>query len=283
MKPIADNLKSQLFARRRYHEAGNRPADTVEQRQKRERIETLVARTGAIVGTPIFIVLFVYMFHPKELPWWFAPSYFVTLIISSFSCAMLLSQFTQPCPSYGRWIIAFDGIFYRYGKSPHRFVPFAFLRNVRVESPKSGFAVVVFDTDQEPLRIGEDIHVSRKPTEFLPFLNYVIDRLRQNGWSNVNLTPLLDLQRIIQRRIVHRQCFQYTNYLMMACYFVPLLCILPLYSYIAAVPYPAILWVVAFCILVACLVGFALNSRLERWKNKKIDALIQTLAEREKL
>ena len=283
-KPTTDDLKTQLFARRRSHEAGNRPTDTIEKRRKRERMETLAIRIGAIVCTPIFITALVYICHSEtheSMPWWCLPSLFFAYLIGLPSWAFTIDRLVNPRPSCGRWIIAFSGIFYRYGKSPHRFVPLDSLRNPRVEKPQSPFPVVIFDTDQEPLRIGEQIRADRKPTEFLPFLNYLIDRLRQNEWSSTDLTPLLNLQQIHQRRVVHRQCFQFTVWLMMACYFVPCFCVSSFSPLIHTVPYPAILWVLAFCILVVCFIGFALNSRLERWKNKKIDAMIQTLAEGE--
>ena len=290
VKPTTDDLKTQLFARRRSHEAGNRPTDTIEKRQKRERMETLAIGIGAIVFTPFLVALLVYTFHLEKmrepLPWWLILSTYFVIIISIPSCMFAIDRLVNPRPSCGRWIIAFSGIFHRYGKSPHRFVPLDSLRNVRVEKPQSLFPVVVFDTDQEPLRIGEQIRADRKPTEFLPFLNYLIARLRQNGWSSTDLTPLLNLQQIHQRRVVHRQYFQFTVWLMMACYFVPCFCVFPFFSYILnLVPYPAILWVGILCVAVVGFavysIGSALNSRLKRWKNKKIDAMIRTLAEGE--
>ena len=272
-KPTTDDLKTQLFARRRSHEAGNRPTDTIEKRQKRERMETLAIGIGAIVFTPILVALLVYMFHLEKmrepLPWWLILSTYFVIIISIPSCMFAIDRLVNPRPSCGRWIIAFEGIFYRYGKSPHRFVPLDSLRNVRIEKPQSLFPVVVFDTNQETLRIGARVNADSKPTEFLPFLNYLIARLRQSGWSNAELIPLLDLQRIHQRRVAR---IWYTEYLMMACYFVPCFCVFPFFSYILnLVPYPAILWVGILCVAVVgfavCFIGSALNSQLERWKN----------------
>ena len=66
---------------------------------------------------------------------------------------------------------------------------------------------------------------------------------------------------------------------MMACYFVPLVCVLPFYHYIAAVPYPAIWLVMAFCGLVVFLIGFTLNFHLERWKDKRIGNILHLLAQ----
>jgi hypothetical protein len=195
---------------------------------------------------------------------------------------MIIFQCVRPRPCYGRWLIAFNGIFYRYGKSPHRFVPLTALRNVRVEKPHSRLAVIVFDTDQESLRIGERADGNRTPTEILPFLNYLIDRLKQIGWSNADLEPLLNLQRILQERLVDLHCFRHTDWLMMACYFAPLFCIvLPLYPFIRTIPYPAIIGVMVLCGFVLCLISFALNFRLERWKNKKIDEKLCALANME--
>jgi hypothetical protein len=293
-KQTVDELKSKLFTHRRYHEAGNRRDCTVEQWQKRERNETLAKWIGAIVFTPIFIALWSYISHHygtcdgactgacETVPWWLFFSWMGAMLISMISCmSLFVVPFLRPRPCYGRWIVAFDGIFYRYGKSPHRFVPFASLRNHRVEKPKSGFAVIVFDTNQEPLRIAKRADGDGNPIEFLPFLNYLIDRLAQNGRSNADLKPLLELQRVIRRRPVWRHCFQYTEYLMMACYFAPLLCVLPFYSFFFAIPYPAILWILALCVLIVCVMGLMLNSRLERWKNKRIDAMINLLAQNE--
>ena len=76
-------------------------------------------------------------------------------------------------------------------KSPHRFVLFSSLRNPRVEKPKSYYAVIVFDTDQEPLRIAEK--AVDRDTEFLPFLNLLIDRLEQKRWASTDLTRLLPI------------------------------------------------------------------------------------------
>ena len=278
------DLKTQLFARRRYHEAGNRQGDTVEQWRKRERLMTLAIWIGAIVFMPIFIALWSYMdrhYGPREpLPLWLILLWFSVMVIALSSCMYVpVFQFLRPRPCYGRWIIAFGGIFYRYGKSPHRFVPLASLRNLRVEKLKSGFAVIVFDTDQKPLRIAEQADGDRNRTVFLPFLNDLIDRLKQMGWSNPDLTPLLKLQRVIQGRYVDRQYFLYTLYLMMACYIAPIFCVLPFYSLITATPYPAVWCVMAFCVLVVCLIGYALNSRLECWKNKKIDEKLHSLAQ----
>jgi len=284
-KLITTDLPSQLFARRRYHEAGNRRNDTIEKWQKRERIGTLLLWIGAIVFTPIYIALWVYISHcecePGEpAPWWFGISFVPSMLISLPSCCGLFVKFLLPRPCYGRWIIAFDGLFYRYGKSPHRFVPLSSLRNLRVEKPKSLFAVVVFDTDQEPLRIAERTdRKDKKPTEFLPFLNYLIDRLKQIGWSNADLTPLLKLQRVFQGRYIERKILWYTDYIIIACYLAPVFCVLPFLHGIATVPDPAILWVMAFCILVVCSIGYALNSRLMRWENGKTDKILHSLAQ----
>jgi hypothetical protein len=241
---------------------------------------------GAIVFTPILIASFVYMerhFGPREpLPLWFILTTFPVIIIAPCSCMMIILQFVLPRPCHGRWIIAFDGIFYRYGKSPHRFVPFASLRNPRIEKPHSRFAVIVFDTEQESLRIGKRADGDRNQTDFLPFLNYLIDRLKRMGWSDADLAPLLELQHFLQGQLVPLGYFIDGGWAMAACYFAPLFCIvLPLYPFISAIPYPAIFWSLPVCGLVICLLGFALNSRLERWKNKKIDEKLRALSNME--
>ena len=187
----------------------------------------------------------------------------------------------SPKPSFGRWIIVHAGIFHRYGKSPHRFAPFASLRSVRVERPKSPFAVIVFETDHEPLRISGRNFSSNKSIshndDFLPFLNFLIDRLQRNGWNETGIASLLDLQRRHQERQVWRRYFRYTEWLMMACYFFPLFCVLPFYRYVCMVPYPAIIWVGILCCLIVTVIGLALNSRCERWKNKKVAEKLRSI------
>jgi hypothetical protein len=163
-------------------------------------------------------------------------------------------------------------------KSPHRFVPLTALRNVRVEKPKTMFVVIAFDTDQEPFRIGEMTPLDNRAKN-LPFLNYLIDRLKQIGWSDSDLAPLHKLQRIIQGELVPLGYFIDGGWATLACYLAPVFCVFPLYPFIFAIPYPAIVWIAVFCGLVICLIGYALNSRLESWKNKKIDEKLHALSE----
>ena len=288
-KKLSDSeLKSRLFARRRYHEAGNHPDGTVEQWRKNEKIGTVLVWIGVIVFTPILIALLVEMERHgphaplRSLPWWWIPSLCFVMPISICSCCHVILRFVLPHPCLGRWIIVNAGIFYRYGKSPRRFLPFSSLRNPRVEKPESLFAVVVFDTDEEPLRIAAKADGDRNRIELLPFLNDLIERLKQKGWATADLTPLLKLRRIIHGRLVEGARFPYSPWLSMACYYAALACVLLFYPFICMVPYPAIVWVGAFCGLVACLIGYTLNSRLEYWKNKKIDKILQELAQDER-
>ena len=289
MKNVPD-LKSQLFARRRWHEIGNPPNDTLEQRRKRDRIVLVAVWVGAIVFTPIFFALLVYLpisLAPGEvLPLGFGLMIGLMIcfveILSLYSCCHLIVTFLNPKPGLGRWIIFNDGIFYRYGKSPHRFVSFSSFCNVRVEQPNH-FGVIVFDTTNEPLRISirtREGHC-RSDTHVLPFLNFLIDRLQQNGWKETDLASLCELRRICQSRIVEEQYFLYMVWLMMACFFAPLLCVLLFYRYIVLLSYPVILWAIPVCILVVLSMGFALKSRLERWKNKKIAEKLHSLCSSE--
>jgi len=280
-----EELRAQLFARRRFHEAGNYRDDTVEKLKKRQRLEKWWMWAGAIIFMPISISLMVYLCRADDLLeplpiWWAFPLLIAMIVPTSLgfcSTAYLIAMFVRPSPCFGRWIIVNAGIFYRYGKSPHRFVPFSSLRNLRVEKPKSLFAVIVFDTDGEPFRIARWADGSGKLPrfDFLPFLNLLIDHLRRNGWAETDLEPLLKLQRILQGRRVERHCLQYTTWLMIIVAYVTPIWVLPFYHYISTFSYPAIWWVVAFCVLITCLFFFALNSRLERWKNGKIDKILQ--------
>ena len=292
-KPTTDDLKTQLFARRRYHEAGNRPADTIEKRQKRERIPTLLLWIGAIVFTLFAVTLWIYaLIRDPLLDWLTLPAGFSSLL-SILLWLILLLDFLSTRQSCGRWIIAFDGIFYRYGKSPHRFVPLASLRNIRVKKSKNGarfFSSIVFDTDQEPLRIEGQTLADNKPTDFLPFLNYLIDRLTQSGWSSADLTPLLELQRFYQRRSIFARCIFLRGFVFVlgGCGFLILsfgivfLCKLYIIPHIINLPFPLFLFAVfAMCMLVVCPIAIVYFFQWERWKNKKIDAMIQTLAEGE--
>ena len=175
MKPTTPDLKPELFACRRYYEADHRRNDTVEKRQKREWIEKWVLGILAAVFTPIMIAIFVYVsrnYAPREpLPWQLGVSMYCVILISTPSCFITIGCLVLPKPGFGRWIIVNAGMFHRYGKSPHRFVPFSSLRSVRVERPKSRFAVIVFETDHEPLRISPCTFSSNKPNDdkFLPF------------------------------------------------------------------------------------------------------------------
>jgi len=283
--PPAQYLETELFACRRYYEVDNRRNDTVERRQKRDWIIVRVIGMLAIVFTPITIALYVYMsqnYAPREpLPWQLGVSMYCVTLISVPSCMITISILVLPKPCFGRWIIVHAGIFHRYGKSPHRFVPFSSLRSVRVERPKSQFAVIVFETDHEPLRISERNFSSNKPKpndgDFLPFLNFLIDRLQRNDWNETAMAPLLDRQRMYQERRVWRRYLRYTQWLTMTCYFLPLFCILPFYRYLCMVPYPAIKWVVVLCCLVVALIGLALSSRCERWTNKKVTEKLRAI------
>ena len=278
-----EELRAQLFARRRFHEAGNYRDDTVEKLQKRQRLDKWGIWIWAIF-IPLSISLMIYqgkiigLLEPLPI-WWAYPlliAHAASIGLGICFMVFLPIMFVRPSPCFGRWIIVNAGIFYRYGKSPHRFVPFSSLRNLRVEKPKSLYTVVSFDTEGEPLRIARWADGSGKlPLDFLPFLNLLIDHLRRNGWAETDLEPLLKLQRILQGRRVERHCLQYTTWLMIIVAYVTPIWVLPFYHYISTFSYPAILWVVAFCVLITCLIFFALNSRLERWKNGKIDKILQ--------
>ena len=283
MKPAKPDLETDIFAHRRYFEIDHYQNDTLEQRRKRERIGKWVCGILAIVFTPILIALFAYTgqnytFH-EPLPSWFDVLFICVCSISMLSICLSMAFLVLPKQCYGRWIIVNAGIFYRYGKSPHCFIPFSSLRNVHVERPKSSFAVVVFETNQEPLRIAECTFSSskRNSTDFLPFLNFLIDRLQQNGWKETDLTPLLELQRKIQGRYIWGRYFQYTQWLMLTCFMLPMLCVLPFYRFICMFSYPAIRWVVILCCLVVTLIGLVLNSRCERWTNKKVAEKLRSL------
>ena len=271
-KPNLEELKSQLTARRRFHEAGNRRNDTVTQRQKRERIGEWAAWTGAIVLMPTTVVLLV-QFDKLALAPLSQPLLLVSCYLGLCSTMHLIFMFLRPKPCYGRWIIVHAGIFSRYGKSPHRFTPFSSLRNLHVEQPQSPFAVIAFDTDHEPLRIAK--HAG---PHLLPFLNLLIDHLRRNGRAETDLTPLFQFQRILQGRLASRCCLQCEEWLVLACSLATPFCVLPFSPYISTFPYPAIWWVVAFCIVVVVVIFFALHSRLERWRERKIDKILQSLS-----
>ena len=269
------DIESQVFARRRYHEVGNRRNDTVEKRQRYERTKNIVLWSMAIVFTPLLIALFIYMeqnYAPNEpLPEWLVFMSIPFTLFSIYPCMFLILTSITPPPCFGRWIIAFGGMFSRYGKSPHRFIPFSSLRNVRIERLKSEFAVITFETDQEPIRIPANIvDRTRTDTALLPFLNVLIDCLQRSGWKETDLAPLLKLQHIRQGWFVKHRYFAYTDYLMMALYFLSFFCVLPFYPFICTFSYPAIILAVVFCCVLAVLIGFTLNSQLEHWKDKKI-------------
>ncbi len=281
----AETLKAEIFARRRFHQIGNRVDETLEQWHRRERGERTIVWIIAIISTPILITLLHYMhqtYGPREpLPFWFVVVSFPLIIASTSSCMMILVFFfLRPRESLGRWIIFGKGILHKYGKSPHRFVPFSSIRRIRVEMPNSRFSCIIFETASEPLRISEcssNANVG-DTKEFLPFLNLLIERLQQDGSNAVEIEKLTELHTIIRRRIVFLHCCQYYDWLMMAAYFAPLLLVIPLYPFIQKMEYPVI-W---FAVIATCLLVFTLRSVLnafvQRWKNYRIDCIIESLS-----
>ena len=218
----AEELKSLLFSRRRFHQIGNRLNETVEQWQHRERLQWTVVWIIAIISTPIFIGLFWHMiqnYGPREpLPFWFLFVFYPVLLTSLPSYMMILSfSILRPKDSFGRWIVFGQGIFYRYGKSSHTFVPFSEIRSIR-------FACVVLETYSETLRISERSSSAHPgdTKDFLPFLNLLIDRMRQFCPANVEIKKMVEQQTIIRQRITERYCCRSADYLMMAAYFLPL-------------------------------------------------------------
>lgn len=280
----AEELKSQLFSRRRYHEIGNRPDETVEQWQRRERWQWAITWGVAVVSTPIFIGLFWFMirnYGPREqLPFWFLLAFYPVFLTSLPSCMMILCfSVLRPKESSGRWIIFGQGIFYRYGKSSHTFIPFSEVYHIRVEKPRSGFSCIVLETDSQTLRISERSSNARPgdTKDFLPFLNLLVERMRQFCPMDNETENPLELQTIIRRRITERYCCRIADYLVMAAYALPLLLLFPLYPLIQKVEYPLI-WGVMFglCFPIVTL-GWLLNGFVERWKNRRIDRIIKSL------
>jgi hypothetical protein len=270
-------LEKLLFAERRYHEVGNSSKATFESFQKRQRFRRMTVWAGFILLTPVCIGIGM-MIHLGTayglhdcIPLWFSVSFGIGL---DFMCVIQL--YVVPARrTYGRWVIAFGGIFHKYGISPHRFVPFSSIQNIRAERINDIFSSIVLETETGELRISERSDGGRlTDTDFLPFLNSLVANLQRNRLENLDLRDLLTFQQRRHRRKVEHVCFFRVDCLMIAGYLVALLLTVSVKSVISGGISPwsilsgAVLWST-----------IALAIFLNRWKRGQVNRLLKSLGE----
>lgn len=280
-----DKLQSEVFSQRRYHEIANCPDDTLAQLLKRQRWGQILLRGCAIVSTPMLIGMLFYIgtnYAPHEpLPLWLACALFVSINVATPSCmSLLLVSCLRAKQTRGRWIVFRDGILYRYGKDPHRYVPFSSIRAIDVEKPRSEFSCVVLQTDTFPLHISERAGINKHETKFLPFLNFIVPRLQRYEQSIAGFSKLVELQRTLRRRTVSRgnqDLNRYSDWTVVVAYSLPLMILVPTYQFICVLPYPTIWWGIIPVCFVAVGLGMIINRFFEKWKGRKIDSLIESL------
>ena len=273
------DLLTLIFAHKRFHEVEYAITGTLQQREKREWYTKLLQWVCAIVFTPLLVGLWIYLDKTYGsrgcIPFGYIVLFFPIIIISTSSCCLLFTRFFVSKPSWGRWIITSKGIYHQFGHETDRFVPFSSIRSVKVEKRKTFYAGIVFETDNGPLRIPER-SIDYRNTRFLPFLNLLLEQLQCSG-STVDVTPLTDFQLLLQKRKIERRHIQKVDWLLVLCFALPPFGVLPFYPWIHKLPYPIILWYCAACASFVLITTLLLFRILTRWKNKKIDAILESV------
>ncbi|GHT14907.1 hypothetical protein FACS1894170_12280 [Planctomycetales bacterium] len=191
-------MSNLFFTKRRYHNAENKPDETVESFLKKKRFAmSLCLGLGIPLGI-LGVIGMVSLFRYPDPPVWIACLAVCSLAAIPFIAVCLESYRNfKDCSLglLGRWVITSHGIHHCFGKSPARFVTWSDVHAIRYDARKKQ---IILETADTPLAIST---WAQKPvdTPILPFLNKLIEILES---LPINIEPLLSLQEKERKKYI---------------------------------------------------------------------------------
>jgi hypothetical protein len=188
-------MSNPFFAKRRYHNAGNKPDETVESFLKKERFGLLLCLGLGILGVIGMVALIRYPALPTV--------WFICVALCSYPAIPCIIIFLASHPTFknyslglsGRWVITSHGIHHRFGKSPARFVAWSDVHAVRCNERKKQ---IILETADAPLVITtwalEPEHIP-----ILPFLNKLIELMKP---LPIDVESLIQLQEKERKKYI---------------------------------------------------------------------------------
>ncbi len=200
-------LAFDVFRIRRYHTAGNNPNDTMAAFRRRHRLSGTVFTLFAIVFAAPSVLIVVEMVQnfprqPDDGQLFAIPLGILALFFGYLAFHHLFIRLNR-----GRWIITQAGLFHRYGKDQHRFLPWNAVVDVNLKKSRGVTVIRVSSVDAEIDIADRDANFSSE-MPFLPFLNMLIERLRS---APVDLEPLKELRDRDRKRAVLRRTNPYLH------------------------------------------------------------------------
>jgi len=286
------NLHAKIYARRRYHTAGNNPKGARDQlerwRRNTSRVLTPLTFLSGATGLSGFFAMMQY--KGNDVPTWLGLG---TLFISlaAIVCSAIWVDHRRKSREYdlggfGRWIITAFGLFYRYGNDPHRFVAWEEFRGVRFNSQKSQ---IYLETHDKPIVISVRIREKHDCTDFLPFLNLLVERLEKHSHlDSGTLESLIDLRDLHRKRVLFRELNPWAPlYSLAPLVFSSFLLFVmiaagEIYAYSLGKPSIEIVWfrpcvLVIFCL--SCAYGHLVDRRKCRLRERKINDIYNALTQ----
>ncbi|MDR3109568.1 MAG: hypothetical protein LBU65_07775 [Planctomycetaceae bacterium] len=183
-------MPDSFFAKRRYHNAGNKPDETVESYLKKQQYEFRLAFGLSFLLGILGIIGFVLLRQLDDSrP---ASSILEVVAVLVTTCLICCPLIAIPClvisvagirlhrdcsrGFLGRWVITSHGIHHRFGKSPARFAAWSDVHTVQYDARKKQ---IIFETGTVPLVIATWVTKSEHTeyTPILPFLNKLVELL----------------------------------------------------------------------------------------------------------
>lgn len=205
--------KSHVFAKRRYHTAGNEKNGRWEKlRWHRQNDPPLLLGSTFLFGIPS-LVIFVYVSGFEGASDWLL-LLLPFLIMGTFASYMFYESANKLRKEYdvrgqGYWIIGIGGLIHYYGCEKRRFLPWNEITGVHLSPQKTQIFLETQnfpETTNEPLVISSFPHQTgdNDTTPFLPFLNKLIGHLEPLGFD---LTELRKLQAEWRKADIRRTDF----------------------------------------------------------------------------
>ncbi|MDR3111218.1 MAG: hypothetical protein LBU65_16240 [Planctomycetaceae bacterium] len=288
-------MSNALFIKRRYHNVGNKPDETVESFLKKQRRwfqQTLAAGLSfGMLGIIGVVLSFIYDLSNSQTS---ATVLATCLILGLAFCFMvaipLIAGSVQLLGSYrrcsnghlGRWVITLRGIYHRFGKSTPRFVAWADVHSVRYNDRKNQIVIETGDVSLVIMRWLPD----QECTRILPFLNKLLELLKP---FQINTESLLSLQEKERKKLVVAQYSPVSEAINLlglivfystAAFSVGLLIVKLTHEYIRSLgvePEHEISWFGVVLAWVLMPVAFVLWRKLKRFNRQKNDKIYQSL------
>jgi hypothetical protein len=211
-------MSTGFFTKRRYHSAGNKPEETLDSYLKKQpRWLWLLIGLCFFFGIPGVVGL-VFMFYYGE-PLKVCVTGLSFCLYPAIICFVFYLQIYRSYKAcslgwFGRWFITRRGIYYRFGKSPPKFVNWTKIYAIQCDDRKRQ---IVLKTNSVPLIITIWTREKYDCTEFLPFLNQFIETL---NLLPIKIEPLLQLQEKEQKKyIAEHFCAVSKNFYLIFCVF----------------------------------------------------------------